>query len=962
MWCFPVQLRFLFHFLVIILNLGSIHGKYTAKIVEDPPPREIGIAGLFGPEDSIEERSFRMAIDRINLNKNILPDVKLVPKIGIISETDSFNTSRTVCNLAAEGIAAVFGPNTDEVTGIVHSVCDTLDLPHIKTHWDISNEPLKGINIHPNADLLAQALIDTIEDMDWNTFTIVYENTEGLIRLQEVLKKHQRVINVHGHAPVTIKQLPEDADYRPLFKEILQSSENHIVLDCRTDLILDVLRQAKEVKMMGDYQSYILTSLDAHTLDYSEFTSTRTNITSLRLVNPNSTVVQYALQDWASEEQRLGIRSHLTADSITVEAALIHDAVYLFAEALHMILGTEKDLDTQSLQCGTLSGDAQWSGEKWLHGFKLSNFMKLLDIEGMTGPMRFNSTTGSRTYFELEISEILPHLKKIGSWDPLNKIKYTRTRSEMYEDIVQAISNKTFIVTSRLGEPYLMLREEDGLEGNDRFRGYSIDLIDAISKDLGFKYRFELVPDGNYGSLNKQTKKWNGLIKELQDMRADLAICDLTITYERRTAVDFTMPFMTLGISILYSKPEKQEPDLFSFLSPLSLEVWIFMATAYLGVSILLFILARCTPNEWENPHPCEAEPEELENALNLNNCLWFSLGSVLAQGCDILPKITPSEWNAPHPCSPDPEELENKLNFNNLVWHNCGSLMQQGSDIAPQAVSTRLVAGMWWFFTLIMISSYTANLAAFLTKTGMETTISSVEDLAKQSKVKYGCLLGGSTGAFFSSSNDSLYQKMWSVMESTRPSVFVKTNAEGVDRVMKGKGSYAFFMESTSIEYQVERNCENLMQVGGLLDSKGYGIAMPFNSPYRTAISGSVLKLQESGGLRELKDKWWKVQGQEECVEGEQEDSQELGIANVGGVFVVLILGCSFAFFFALLEFLWNVRKVAVEEKLTLMEAFMVEVKFVLSCSENKPVRRRPESEMSNEMDTSFMQLNAKQ
>lgn len=59
-----------------------------------------------------------------------------------------------------------------------------------------------------------QALIDTIEDMDWNTFTIVYENTEGLIRLQEVLKKHQRVINVHGHAPVTIKQLPEDADYR----------------------------------------------------------------------------------------------------------------------------------------------------------------------------------------------------------------------------------------------------------------------------------------------------------------------------------------------------------------------------------------------------------------------------------------------------------------------------------------------------------------------------------------------------------------------------------------------------------------------------------------------------------------------------------------------------------------------------------------------------------------------------
>lgn len=43
----------------------------------------------------------------------------------------------------------------------------------------------------------------------------------------------------------------------------------------------------------------------------------------------------------------------------------------------------------------------------------------------------------------------------------------------------------------------------------------------------------------------------------------------------------------------------------------------------------------------------------------------------------------------------------------------------------------------------------------------------------------------------------------------------------------MRGKGSYAYLMESTTIEYVVERNCD-LTQVGGMLDSKGYGIAMP--------------------------------------------------------------------------------------------------------------------------------------
>jgi hypothetical protein len=60
------------------------------------------------------------------------------------------------------------------------------------------------------------------------------------------------------------------------------------------------------------------------------------------------------------------------------------------------------------------------------------------------------------------------------------------------------------------------------------------------------------------------------------------------------------------------------------------------------------------------------------------------------------------------------------------------------------------MVAGMWWFFTLIMISSYTANLAAFLTVERMDSPIESAEDLAKQTKIKYGALRGGSTAAFF--------------------------------------------------------------------------------------------------------------------------------------------------------------------------------------------------------------------
>jgi hypothetical protein len=66
------------------------------------------------------------------------------------------------------------------------------------------------------------------------------------------------------------------------------------------------------------------------------------------------------------------------------------------------------------------------------------------------------------------------------------------------------------------------------------------------------------------------------------------------------------------------------------------------------------------------------------------------------------------------------------------------------------QATSTRIVGGIWWFFTLIIISSYTANLAAFLTVERMITPIENAADLAEQTEIAYGTLEGGSTMTFF--------------------------------------------------------------------------------------------------------------------------------------------------------------------------------------------------------------------
>lgn len=93
------------------------------------------------------------------------------------------------------------------------------------------------------------------------------------------------------------------------------------------------------------------------------------------------------------------------------------------------------------------------------------------------------------------------------------------------------------------------------------------------------------------------------------------------------------------GISILFRKPTKEPPSTFSFMSPFSTEVWMYLGAAYLGVSLCLFILGRISPSEWDNPYPCIEEPTELENQFSFRNSLWFTIGALLQQGSEIAPK-----------------------------------------------------------------------------------------------------------------------------------------------------------------------------------------------------------------------------------------------------------------------------------------------------------------------------------
>nr|XP_024216435.1 glutamate receptor ionotropic, kainate 2-like [Halyomorpha halys] len=524
---------------------------------------------------------------------------------------------------------------------------------------------------------------------------------------------------------------------------------------------------------------------------------------------------------------------------------------------------------------------------------------------GLTGRIEF--TEGRRSNFKMDLLKLKrEELRKVGEWSPSSGLNITDSTA-FYETTTP---NITLIVMTREERPYVMVREGN-VTGNARYEGFCIDLLKWVATEVGFQYAIRLVPDHKYGVYDPETKQWNGIVRELIEKRADLAVASMTINYARESVIDFTKPFMNLGIGILFKTSERMPNRMFSFLNPLAAEIWLWMLVAYVFVSLTIWVVARFSPREWTLPVscPCTSGEDEEEDGLLVTYDL----------------------------------QLHNDFTLGNAFWFTLGSLMQQGSDLNPKATSTRIVGGIWWFFTLIIISSYTANLAAFLTVERMITPIESAADLSEQTDIAYGTLDGGSTMTFFRDSKIGIYQKMWRYMESKKPSVFVPSYEEGIKRVLDG--NYAFLMESTMLDYAVQRDC-NLTQIGGLLDSKGYGIATPKGSPWRDKISLAILELQEKGNIQILYDKWWKNTGDVCNREDKNKESKAnaLGVENIGGVFVVLLCGLALAILVAILEFCWNSKKNAQTDRQSLCSEMAEELRFAIRChgSRQRPALKR--------------------
>ncbi|KAG8448105.1 hypothetical protein GDO86_015266 [Hymenochirus boettgeri] len=758
--------------LLILSAMGRGHGGF---------PNTINIGGLFMRNTIQEHSAFLFAVQLHNTNQNNTErPFQLFHHVDHLDSSNSFSVTNAFCSQFSRGVYAIFGFYDQMSMNTLTSFCGALHTSFITPSFPTDADVQFVIQMRPT---LKGAILTLLNEYNWQKFVYLYDTERGFSILQAIMEAAvQNNWQVTARSVGNIKDVQE---FKRIIEEMDRRQEKRFVIDCEVERINTILEQ---VVILGKHTRgyhYMLANLGFTSISLDRVMHGGANVTGFQIVNNENPIVQQFLQRWVRLDEREFPEARNSPLKYT--SALTHDAVLVIAEAFRYLRRQRVDVSRRGSAGDCLANPAV----PWSQGIDIERALKMVQVQGMTGNIQFD-TYGRRTNYTIDVYETTTTKpRKVGHWNEYERFVPAPDQQPANES--SSVENKTIVVTTILENPYVMKKKNyEQLEGNDKYEGYCVDLASEIAKHVGIKYKLSIVEDGKYGARDPETKIWNGMVGELVYGRADIAVAPLTITLVREEVIDFSKPFMSLGISIMIKKPQKSKPGVFSFLDPLAYEIWMCIVFAYIGVSVVLFLVSRFSPYEWHLEDTDEARdpqnPPDPPNEFGIFNSLWFSLGAFMQQGC----------------------------------------------DISPRSLSGRIVGGVWWFFTLIIISSYTANLAAFLTVERMVSPIESAEDLAKQTEIAYGTLDSGSTKEFFRRSKIAVYEKMWSYMKSAEPSVFTKTTDDGVARVRKSKGKFAFLLESTMNEYIEQRKPCDTMKVGGNLDSKGYGVATPKGSALR--------------------------------------------------------------------------------------------------------------------------------
>lgn len=307
--------------------------------------------------------------------------------------------------------------------------------------------------------------------------------------------------------------------------------------------------------------------------------------------------------------------------------------------------------------------------------------------------------------------------------------------------------------------------------------GFSIDLWQEIAKELELDYEL-------YGE-----KTVTELLDSVSSGSTDVAIAGITITSEREQNVDFSHSFFESGLQILVPLRPPVSP-VKSFVAI------IFSPILLKTIGVLLIVIVISAHLLWFFEREKNSEMFPQEYLKGIWEACWWSVVTVVTVGY---------------------------------------------GDKAPVGAAGRIIATIWMFTGVLLVSYFTASVSSALTLQQLETSIQGIEDL----NGKRVATVKGSTAAAY-------------LADLPMRKIEYELIEEAFQSLEESKVNAVVYDAPVLQNYALQDGADKVQVVGTTFERQSYGIALKTNSPYREEINQAILSIVESGTYDEIYKKWF--------------------------------------------------------------------------------------------------------
>lgn len=780
---------------------------------------------------------------RRNANINLVKQV-------VVNEEDTVSYHRALCQLLTSGIDVLISPSASPYYPLLSAYAREYQIPFITPELpqEISLFSTNySFGIKPATD---RPMLKLFQHYGWSDIVYLYDHDDGPENLNFIFTVGRHVLNLTLDGILRVTSAEKANKYLRKLDKSFKNKRFHVVLDTDSNLARDIIwLHVNDIHVRKKNFHFLLSKPTLEEFWYSQRASFGAiNVTTFLIENQLPEAEVLLRQTISGNEIILNISSYYYYDA----ALLVQKSASFLTRSDFRKYRIDVPSQVEpSLNCFEAPPRPRPKS------LELSRTIEKINIKGATGKIMFQN--GKRKDYFLNITEVTPRgFQRVAFWSNgnLHPENLSRRNLPTALPLIQG-QNKLQIVTL-INAPYMMLKSEINgsiLQGNDRFEGFCKDMLDLLAKQMDFEYDLHVVADGTYGIYDKSQGQWTGIVGELIQGKADLAVADLIITGKRQRVIEFTDPYEMVGFSLLMKNPltVTNGSNILFFLSAFTTDVWICILFAVILFCVLFHFITRFT-----------GAPDSIESASGI--------------------------WGRKHTAVVN-------------VWFTVGSSLLQGTGVYPRSISSRILSGFCWFFTLVFSAMFIASVAAQIMTRRLSDErnpqLSQIKSLSLESIIaesvsrgwpKIGLVKPSNTANFMKKSTLPIYIEFAKYLENN-PEVTVSTAAEGVKRVRESNGNYMALLGCLAADYAARRKPCDLIVTPHSIHYAAFGLATPQGSHLSSDLKTALHIIQHQGALAELHKKWW--MDSNECGNTVMEEKKERTVYVFSGLLCVLTAGC---------------------------------------------------------------------